>query len=99
MAGRGADAFSRDVDVMKDASPIRHITKNLPSVLLIVGERDFPMMEADAKRFVELATAEKATAAMFVTKGRDHMGVVRSLVDDKSDVLEKVQAFLSKAKK
>jgi acetyl esterase/lipase len=99
MGGRGADAFSRDVDVMKDASPLRHITKGLPPVLLIVGERDFPMLEGDAKAFVDRATAEKATAAMFVTKGRDHMGVVNALLEDKSDVVEKVLEFLYKPKK
>lgn len=94
MRGRGAEAFSRNIEVMKDASPIRHISKDMPPVLLIVGERDFPMLESDAKAFVERAAAEKATAAMFVTKGRDHMGVVRGLIEEKSDVLEKVRQFL-----
>lgn len=93
MGGRGAEAFSRDIKVMKDASPLRHISKDMPPVLLIVGERDFPMLENDAKAFVERAAAEKASASMFVTKGRDHMGVVRALLEDKSDVLEKVRQF------
>ena len=35
MGGRGADAFSRDATVMKDASPFQHISKDLPPVLLI----------------------------------------------------------------
>ena len=96
MGGRGADAFSRDTAVMKDASPISHISKDLPPVLLIVGERDFPMLEADAKEFVERAKEQKTTATSFVTKGRDHMGVVRALLDEKSDVSEKVRAFLNK---
>ena len=98
MGGRGAEAFSRDVEVMKDASPLRHVTKDLPPVLLVVGERDFPMLEGDAKAFVKRAADEKATAAMLLTKGRDHMGVVKALLEDKSDVLEKVREFLSKAK-
>ncbi|MFO0844069.1 MAG: alpha/beta hydrolase [Gemmataceae bacterium] len=96
MAGRGADVFSRDPAVMKDASPIRHVSKDLPPVLLIVGERDFPMLEGDAKAFVERAKKEKASADMMVTKGRDHMGVVRALLEDKSDVLEAVRTFLGK---
>jgi acetyl esterase/lipase len=98
MAGRGADVFARDAAIMKDASPIEHITKNLPPVLLIVGERDFPMLEADAKAFVEKAKEAQATAASVVTKGRDHIGVVRALVDEKSDVLEKVREFVGKPK-
>ena len=96
MGGKGADAFSRDVKVMADASPIRHVSKAMPRTHLVVGENDFPMLEGDAKAFVEKATAEKATATLFVTKKRDHMGVVKALLDDKSDVLESVQKFLTK---
>ncbi|MFL5341455.1 MAG: hypothetical protein ACJ8F7_15020, partial [Gemmataceae bacterium] len=78
---RGVAAFSRDVAVMKDASPIRHISKDLPPTLLIVGERDFPMLEGDAKAFAERAAAEKVAASMMVTRGRDHLGVVRALLE------------------
>jgi hypothetical protein len=34
MRGHGAYAFSRDVDVMSDASTIRHISEAMPPVLL-----------------------------------------------------------------
>jgi acetyl esterase/lipase len=98
MGGRGADAFRRDTDLMKTASPIRHVSKDLPRTILVVGEKDFPMLEGDAKAFVERAAAEKARASLFVTKGRDHMGVVRALLDDKSDVQEKVREFLGPPK-
>jgi acetyl esterase/lipase len=94
MRGRGADVFSRDTSVMKDASPICHLSKDLPPVLLIVGERDFPMLEADARDFVERAKEHKAAAASFVTMGRDHLGVAWALLDDRSDVSEKVRTFL-----
>src|SRR5262245_27652819 len=98
LAGRGADAFSRDVAVMRDASPVRHVSRDLPPVLLVVGGRDLPMLEGDARAFVERAKERKARAASFVSKGRDHMGVVRALLDDRSDVLEQVRAFLSNPK-
>jgi acetyl esterase/lipase len=99
MAGRGADAFSRDIRVMKGASPIRHITKDMPPVLLVVGERDFPMLEGDAKAFVKRATEEKSSAALVVSKGRNHMGVVKALLQDDSDVLKDVREFLAKPKR
>jgi acetyl esterase/lipase len=98
LAGRGADVFSRDAAVMRAASPVRHVSKRLPPVLLVVGERDFPMLEGDAKAFVEKAKAAGAEAALFVAKGRDHMGVVRSLLDEKSPVRERVLEFLGKRK-
>ncbi len=95
MGGRGADVFSRDPNVMRAASPIRHVTKDLPPTLLVVGEKDFPMLEADAKAFAEKAAGVKAACAVFVAPKLDHMGVVRALLDDKSAVRGKVEAFLS----
>jgi acetyl esterase/lipase len=98
MAGRGADVFARDADIMKDASPVQHITKDLPPVLLIVGERDFPMLEGDAKAFAEKAKAVEAKTTLYVVKERDHLGVVKSLLEDKSPVTEQVLEFLNKLK-
>jgi len=94
MAGRGAEVFSRQIDVMKDASPIRHVSRNLPPVLLVVGSQDFPMLEGDARAFIEKAKALDRRAALFVAKGCDHMGVVRSLVENDSPVSEQVSGFL-----
>jgi acetyl esterase/lipase len=99
MAGRGADVFSRDETVMRDASPIRHVSKDLPPVLLVVGGRDFPMLEGDAKAFAEKAKSAKASATLFVAKDRDHMGVVRSIVEDNSPIRKQVVEFLIGNKK
>jgi acetyl esterase/lipase len=96
MAGRGADVFARDVGVMKEASPIQHIARDLPPVLLVVGERDFPMLEGDNRSFVAKARALEIRADLFLAKGCDHMGVVRSLLEDKSPVQERVIEFLSR---
>src|SRR5205823_1445926 len=82
MGGRGADTFSRDVAPMPDASPLQHITKNLPPVLLVVGEHDFPMLEGDARLFVDKAKSAGVSATFFVAKSRNHMGVVQALLTD-----------------
>jgi acetyl esterase/lipase len=94
MAGRGADVFSRDAAVMKAASPIRHVSKDLPPTLLVVGQNDFPMLAGDARRFADEAKGVGRTVTTFVAKGCNHMGVVRSLVDDRSAVRDQVLAFL-----
>jgi acetyl esterase/lipase len=96
MAGKGADVFSRDVAVMKAASPIQHISKTLPPTLLVVGEKDFPMLAGDARAFAERAKDVGREVTVFVGKGRDHMAVVRSLLEDRSDIQEQVLAFLKK---
>lgn len=96
MAGKGADVFSRDPAVMKSASPIQYVSHELPSTLLVVGERDFPMLEKDAATFAEKARKVDRDVVTFVAKGSDHLGVVRSLLEDKSPVQEQVVAFLAK---
>jgi acetyl esterase/lipase len=96
MAGRGADAFSRDAAVLKTASPIQHVSRDLPPTLLIVGEKDLPMLERDAQRFAEQAKKAGRKVTTFVGTGCDHMGVVRSLLDNRSDIRAQVLAFLSK---
>jgi len=94
MVGKGADVFSRDAGVMKSASPIRHVTKDLPPTLLVVGEKDFPMLERDAQAFADKAKRVDKEVTTFVAKGCDHMGVVRSLLEDRSAVRDQVRAFL-----
>jgi len=83
---------------MKSASPIQHVSKDLPPTLLIVGERDFPMLEGDAKAFARKAKDAGVNAVVSVVKGCDHMAVVRSLLDEQSPVSKQVLAFLKKSK-
>jgi len=96
MAGKGADVFSRDAALMKAASPIQHVAKDLPPTLLVVGEKDFPMLEGDARAFAAKAKELGKEVSLFVGKGCDHMGVVRSVVKERSPVRDEVLAFLMK---
>jgi acetyl esterase/lipase len=98
LAGRGADVFARDAAVMRAASPIQHVSPRLPPTLLVVGERDFPMLEADAKRFASRAKDVGATVNTFFAEGLDHMGVVRSLLEQRSVVLAQVLSFMKDPK-
>jgi acetyl esterase/lipase len=96
LTGPGAEVFSRDPDVLKSASPIQYVSKDLPPVLLVVGDRDFPMLEGDGKAFVAKARAQKVPASLFIARGRDHLGVVKALIEDKSPVQQQVLGFLKK---
>jgi acetyl esterase/lipase len=94
LRGHGADAFSRDGAVLKDASPIAHLSKELPRSLLIVGDRDFPMLPADVAAYAARAEEAGAKVATFVAKGCDHLGTVAALADAKSEVAKRVLEFL-----
>lgn len=94
LAGAGADVFRRDLTMMRDASPASHINRDLPPALLLVGERDFPMLESDALAFVAESKKAGATAEFAVIPGKDHMGMALGMTDDKDAVLSRVSAFL-----
>jgi acetyl esterase/lipase len=94
MAGQGAGAFARDPVLMKDASPIEHISESLPPTLLVVGQNDFPMLEADAKRFIEKAAQAGRKVDFLLAPGKDHMGVARGMTDPADPVLRRVLEFL-----
>jgi acetyl esterase/lipase len=97
MAGKGAAVFSRDSAVMKDASPIQHLSGKLPRTLLVVGDRDFPMLEGDAMTFAEKAREAGVKVAVHIVKECDHMGTVRQLLADQSEVTKCVLAFFKLA--
>jgi acetyl esterase/lipase len=94
MAGKGAAVFSRDPAVMKDASPIRYVSKKLPRTLLVAGDRDFPMLPGDARAFAEKSKEVGAEVMVLVAEKCDHMGTVRQLLDEGSPIAERVRAFL-----
>jgi hypothetical protein len=56
--------------------------------LLIVGERDFPMLEGDARRYADKDQSLGLTMPVVVVKGCNHMQVVGSLLEDRSPVRE-----------
>jgi acetyl esterase/lipase len=88
------DVFAKDTESLKNASPIQHVGKGLPPVLLIVGQNDFPMLEGDARAFVQKSKEAGSSATLFVAPGRNHMGVVQALLKEKDPVLERVLAFV-----
>ncbi len=95
-AGHGADAFGRNEALMKDASPIEHVGRGLPPTLLVVGEKDFPMLEADARVFARKAESAGGKVQVELAPGKDHMGVARGMTIDNDPVLTAVTAFLQK---
>lgn len=94
LSGHGADPFKRDEDLMKDASPIEHVSRGMPPTLVVVGENDFPMLEADARAFARKAESAGARVQVAVAPGKDHMGVARGMIEDNDPVLSTVTAFL-----
>jgi len=94
LGGHGADVFGRDPVLMRAASPIEHLARTLPPVLLVVGERDFPMLPGDARTYAARAKELGLEVPVLEVEGCDHMGTAAGLLDDESPILERVLGFL-----
>jgi len=96
MGGHGADVFARDAATMRAASPVQFLSKELPPALLVVGEHDFPMLAGDAESYVDQAAALGRAVKLVIAAGKDHMGVVASLLEDEDPTARAVFAFLDR---
>ncbi|NOT30387.1 MAG: alpha/beta hydrolase [Planctomycetes bacterium] len=94
MGGKGAGVFGRDVETMRAASPLTYLSKDLPPLLLVVGENDFPMLAGDAESFADKANALGREVAVVLAEGKDHMGVVQSLLEERDPTARAVFEFL-----
>jgi acetyl esterase/lipase len=97
LAGAGADVFHRDPIMMKEASPISQLQSALPPTLLLVGERDFPMLALDARAFIARENNLGGHAEFALIPAKDHLGMARGMTDEKDPVLKAVLAFLEKS--
>jgi acetyl esterase/lipase len=79
---------------MRAASPIQHLTKRLPPLLLVVGEQDFPMLADDARHYGAEAAKLGCDVRLVLAAGRDHMGVVSALLEPDDPTPAAVLDFL-----
>jgi acetyl esterase/lipase len=94
LGGHGADVFGRELETMRAASPIQHLTKRLPPLLLVVGEQDFPMLADDARHYGAEAAKLGCDVRLVLAAGRDHMGVVSALLEPDDPTPAAVLDFL-----
>ena len=94
LQGHGADVFHRDPALMLDASPMAHISGDLPRTLLLVGGDDFPMLAGGAHTFMTKAQAAGCHVSMAVIPGKDHMAMAQGLTSEHDPVLAAVLTFL-----
>ncbi|MBI4567547.1 MAG: alpha/beta hydrolase [Planctomycetes bacterium] len=69
-------AFGTDREVMQDASPMRHVSREVCPMRLFVGDNDYPSLIPDAKVFHEQLVAAGADARLTTVKNRNHLSLV-----------------------
>ena len=87
-------AFWDDRGAYRQLSPIYLLHRDLPPMLLIVGEKDVAAIVLQAERFVAAARKKGADAQLHVSPGRDHKAIVFELGEDNDPELPVIEKFL-----
>jgi acetyl esterase/lipase len=90
------DAFGKDEEVCKAASPIHHVKDKHPPFLIAYGNKDFPFLDQMAEQFGKKLSASKCTAKV-MKLDRDHFSIIIKLAADADDPLGKAMVeFMTK---
>ncbi len=88
-------AFGDDAANCKDASPIAHISEKHPPFLILYAEKDFPLLDVQAKAFGEkLKKTAKQDATVKEFKQRDHITIMFSATKTEDPVFGAMLKFI-----
>ncbi len=77
-----ADAFGKDAEVCKKASPINNVGDKEPPFLLIYGDHDLLTLDFMAENMGKKLVEHKCDAKTLKVKDRDHISIMTKLADD-----------------
>lgn len=87
-------AFGDDAANCKDASPIAQITEKHPPFLILYAEKDFPLLDVQAKDFGEKLKKAKQEATVTEFKQRDHITIMFSATKTEDPVFSAMLKFI-----
>ncbi len=92
----GGTIFKVGTESLTSASPLTHLRKEMPRTLLMVAERDMPILITQAKRYAEKAKEIEAPVTFFEMPDRDHITTITKLMTKDDVVVKKIVEFVSK---
>jgi acetyl esterase/lipase len=92
----GGTIFKEGPESLESASPIAHLRKEMPRMLLMVAERDMPILITQAKRYADKAKEIEAPVTFFEMPDRDHITTIAKLMTGDDVAVKKVVEFVSK---
>lgn len=91
---RGDLIFKSDDKTLEDASPITHLRREVPRMLILVAQSDFPALKAQAQRFYDKAKQISAPVSFFEMPDRDHITTISKLLDPNDVAVKKILEFV-----
>jgi acetyl esterase/lipase len=90
--------FSPKVITADDAAPIHYIRKDMPPLLLLVGDRDWPARLEENQYFCAALkkVAEGTQVSLLVIPDRDHGGILKHSAEDNDPAAVAILGFVEK---
>lgn len=82
---RMSAVFGKDADVVRDASPLAHVTEKLPPFLIVYADKDFPSCDKMSEAFCTAIQKKKGEASTLKVTERTHITIISKLMSSDSD--------------
>ena len=92
------DAFTKNHAVWKAASPIYHLHKGMPPMLILRGGKTYPSIESSTEKFVMELPKYNATPRYKVVKGKHHIAMIFQFLNSRNPLYKDILNFMKEQK-
>lgn len=92
------DAFTKDHNTWIDASPIYHLHKGIPPMLIYTGGKTYPNIKESNVRFVAELAKYATTMDYKVVKGKHHIPMIFQFYNARNPLYDEILKFMKDQK-
>lgn len=92
------EAFTKDHINWKDASPVYHVHKEVPPMLIFTGGKTYPNIKSSNERFAAELLKNNVTYTYKVLKRKRHIPMIFQLYNSNNAMYEDIIAFMKQQK-
>jgi acetyl esterase/lipase len=91
-------AFTTDHNKWIDASPVYHVHKGVPPMLIYAGEKTYPNIKSSNEKFVSELTKNNVQLMYKVLKGKHHIPMIFQLYNTHNSMYKEIITFMKEQK-
>jgi hypothetical protein len=92
------DAFTKDHNTWKEASPIYHLHQGIPRMLIYTGGKTYPNIKSSNERFVNELNKYNVELMYKVISGRHHIPMIFQLYNSHNTMYKEMVGFMKQQK-
>jgi len=91
------NAFTRDQETWKIASPMYYLENIIKPFLIFVGDRTYPAIKLQSKRMYDELLKTNKSIEMKTIQGKKHKGMIIQMISGKNQMYDFILEFMAKA--